>query len=103
MGAERDNKGRFVKGCTRIPPSSDVAACRKLGKAMIGGFLLEEFDTFCTTMHNMAECNPRAYAQCYIDLLAYWLPKISAVAYDADGGVEDPAVALLRNIADYNK
>lgn len=68
---------------------------------MIGGLLLNEFDRFEETFQKLAKKSPKAYCQIYVDLLAYRLPKVSAVTVDDDTPA-NPAVALLKDLAVYN-
>lgn len=97
----RDPKtGRFLPGY-RPTPTTDAGKARKLLKEMIGGLLLNEFDRFEETFQKLATTSPKAYCEIYVGLLAYRLPKVSAVTVDDDTPA-NPAVALLKDLAVYN-
>lgn len=98
MTAERDDKGKFVKGRTKTGGKQKgyEAPVKKEFREMMADYSRENFGNFCEAMMN---CEPKDFCRYYLEALKFNLPMLQSVTLENTKGIANELTDRLRNLA----
>lgn len=98
MTAERDEKGKFVKGRKKTGGMQKgyEAPVKKEFRELMADYSRENFDTFRKAM---LECEPRDFCRFYLEALKFNLPMLQSVTLENTKGIANALTDKLRNLA----
>lgn len=98
MAAERDEKGKFVKGRQKTGGMQKgyEAPVKKEFRELMADYSRKNYDNF---QKAMMECEPKDFCRYYLEALKFNLPMLQSVALENTKGIANALTDRLRNLA----
>jgi hypothetical protein len=98
MAAERDEKGKFVKGREKTGgvKKGYEAPVKKEFRELMAEYSRDNYHNFCTAM---MECEPKDFCRYYLEALKFNLPMLQSVTLENTKGIANALTDKLRNLA----
>lgn len=96
--AERDDKGKFVKGHAKQGGRKEGTpnAVQKELRALLQNFSVERYETF---VRMALECEPKDFCKIYLEALKFNLPALQSISLDATDEVKETIESKLRQLS----
>lgn len=98
MAAERDDKGKFVKGRKKTGGMQKgyEAPLKKEFRELMADFSRENYDKF---VYAMTQCEPKDFCRYYLEALKFNLPMLQSVTLENTKGIANALTDRLRSLA----
>lgn len=98
MAAERDEKGKFVKGRAKTGGKQKgyETPVKKEFRELMADYSRDHFNEFVLAMNN---CEPKDFCRYYLEALKFNLPMLQSVTLENTKGIANELTDRLRNLA----